>query len=61
MTTEPNPQSNKPAEHSQPDLKASDFFPPGVGWNQADNRDEDIERERERQKAEEEAAKRDNH
>lgn len=37
MSTESNRETNKPSPTAQPDdLKASDFFPPGTGWNQTE-------------------------
>jgi hypothetical protein len=47
-------QDRKDVQEVKPgDLKASDFFPPGVGWNQAGGeeeevRSEELRRERER-------------
>jgi len=32
-------EARSPSEHHAP-LKASDFFPPGAGWNQAKSTDE---------------------
>ena len=47
-----NEQDRKDVQEVKPgDLKASDFFPPGVGWNQAGGEDDEEEirrRERER-------------
>jgi hypothetical protein len=41
-------QDTKEAQEVKPsDLKASDFFPPGVGWNQAGEEEEEL-RQRER-------------
>ena len=35
MTTESNRQTSTPSPTARPgELKASDFFPPGTGWNQ---------------------------
>lgn len=35
MSTESNRQTSKPSPTQRPsDLQASDFFPPGEGWNQ---------------------------
>ena len=40
MTTESNRHISKPSPSTQSDeLRASDFFPPGTGWNQADKPD----------------------
>jgi hypothetical protein len=47
-------QDRKDVQEVKPgDLKASDFFPPGVGWNQAGGEEEEVRieelrRERER-------------
>ena len=36
MTTESDRQATKPASTTQPaEQQASDFFPPGTGWNHA--------------------------
>lgn len=47
-------QDSKDAQEVKPgDLKASDFFPPGVGWNQAGEDEEELrrrEREAERER-----------
>ena len=41
MTTESNRHTTTPSPSTQSaELKASDFFPPGTGWNQADKPDE---------------------
>jgi hypothetical protein len=44
-------QDSKDANEVKPgDLKASDFFPPGVGWNQAGGEEDEEElRRRERE------------
>jgi len=51
MNTE-REQQNKDTQEVKPgDLKASDFFPPGVGWNQeGGGEDEEEIRRRERER-----------
>ena len=45
-------QDSKDAQEVKPgDLKASDFFPPGVGWNQKGGEDEEELRRRERERS----------
>ena len=50
-----NEQANQKQDQSQEvkpgDLKASDFFPPGVGWNQKGGEDEEELRRRERERS----------
>ena len=36
MSNESNPENPSVQTVETADLKASDFFPPGEGWNQAD-------------------------
>jgi hypothetical protein len=39
-------QDRKDKQEVKPgDLKASDFFPPGVGWNQAGGEEEEVRRD----------------
>ena len=41
MTTESNRHTTTPSPSTQSaELKASDFFPPGTGWNQTDKKNE---------------------
>ena len=52
MNTQREEQDRKDVQEVKPgDLKASDFFPPGVGWNQeGGNEDEEEIRRRERER-----------
>jgi hypothetical protein len=46
-----NEQNRNDVEEVKPgDLKASDFFPPGVGWNQAGGGEDDEEEIRRRER-----------